>query len=423
MAALQATCGRHCGTTAAAAAASSRGSGRAALAAHPRDTWSFGPAAKPPRQPAVTLRVQAAAADQQQQQQEEQQQRERTVPTRRLSSQEAIEALYASQHTAQRETYASFYSSELGGIVTDPALMVVQLDDHMLHRGHGVFDTSLLVDGHLYQLDQHLARLLTSAARAAIPLPDGLSVEQMKRTILETAAASCKLNGHVRFWLSAGRGGFGLSGSECLNSAFYCVVYTHEKGEEKLDEYLRGWRVKTSPVPIKAPFFAGLKSNNYLPNVLNLMDAEAEGFDQGIFVDADGNVAEGPNMNMACLLDDGTLVVPPFDSCLAGITIQRMMQLLPGAIQGGMEGIRRFEQRPVSVAEAQAAREVFFVGSSLPVMPVVQWNEKLIGDGTVGIVALQVRVMLQNDSKPRDGSDQHIEVPYGYLTGMMPDDE
>lgn len=44
--------------------------------------------------------------------------------------------------------------------------------------------------------------------------------------------------------------------------------------------YLRGWRVKTSPVPIKAPFFAGLKSNNYLPNALNLMDAEAEGFDQ-----------------------------------------------------------------------------------------------------------------------------------------------
>ncbi|KAL4442489.1 hypothetical protein ABPG77_005073 [Micractinium sp. CCAP 211/92] len=417
MSALHATCGRQFGTTAAAAAYSSRGSGRTALAARPQESWSFGPAAKAPRPPATALRVQAAAAADQQQQQE-QQQRARTVPTRRLSSQEAIEALYASQHTAQRKTYAAFYSSELGGIVTDPALMVVQIDDHMLHRGHAVFDTALLVDGHLYQLDQHLERLLTSAARAAIPLPSGLSVEQMKRTILETAAASCKLNGRVRFWLSAGRGGFGLSGSECLDSTFYCVVYTHEKPEEELDDYLQGWRVKTSPVPIKAPFFAGLKSTNYLPNALNLMDAEAEGFDQGIFVDADGNVAEGPNMNLACLLEDGTLVVPPFDSCLAGITIQRMMQLLPSAIEGGMEGVRRVEQRPISVAEAQAAKEVFFVGSTLPVMSVVQWNEKLVGDGTVGIVALQVRVMLQNDAKPRDGSDQHIEVPYGYLTGM-----
>ena len=45
-------------------------------------------------------------------------------------------------------------------------------------------------------------------------------------------------------------------------------------------EYLRGWRVKTSPVPIKPAFFTGVKSNNYLPNVLNLMDAQADGFDQ-----------------------------------------------------------------------------------------------------------------------------------------------
>lgn len=48
-----------------------------------------------------------------------------------------MEALYGSQHEVQRSTFAAFYSSELGGIVTDPALMVVQIDDHMLHRGHG----------------------------------------------------------------------------------------------------------------------------------------------------------------------------------------------------------------------------------------------------------------------------------------------
>jgi hypothetical protein len=37
----------------------------------------------------------------------------------------------------------------------------------------------------------------------------------------------------------------------------------------------------------------------------------------------------------------------------------------------------------------------------------------------VGLGALQVRVMLVDDMKPRAGSDQHVEVPYGYLTGMM----
>lgn len=65
-----------------------------------------------------------------------------------------------------------------------------------------VFDTAILTEGHLYQLDQHLQRFLTNAARANIPLPPGISAEQMRRTILETAAASCKLNGQ---W--GGRGG------------------------------------------------------------------------------------------------------------------------------------------------------------------------------------------------------------------------
>jgi 4-amino-4-deoxychorismate lyase len=58
-----------------------------------------------------------------------------------------------------------------------------------------VFDTAVITDGYLYQLDQHLQRFLTNAAKANIGLPRGMSVEQMRRTILETAAAGCKLNG------------------------------------------------------------------------------------------------------------------------------------------------------------------------------------------------------------------------------------
>ena len=68
-------------------------------------------------------------------------------------------------------------------------------------------------------------------------------------------------------------------------------------------------QVKTSPVPAKDPYFATLKSNNYLVNTLALLDAESEGVDQGIFLDAEGRVAEGPNMNVAMITHDGTFVV------------------------------------------------------------------------------------------------------------------
>ena len=52
----------------------------------------------------------------------------------------------------------SFYSSVLGGIVTEPALMMLPVDDHMVHRGHSVFDTAN-VEGRLcYGLGFHLDR-------------------------------------------------------------------------------------------------------------------------------------------------------------------------------------------------------------------------------------------------------------------------
>lgn len=37
---------------------------------------------------------------------------------------------------AESHGFRSFYSSLTGGVVTDPALMVLPIDDHMVHRGH-----------------------------------------------------------------------------------------------------------------------------------------------------------------------------------------------------------------------------------------------------------------------------------------------
>lgn len=43
--------------------------------------------------------------------------------------------------------FMAMYSSVVGGITTDPAAMVLPLDDHMVHRGHGVFDTAMIING------------------------------------------------------------------------------------------------------------------------------------------------------------------------------------------------------------------------------------------------------------------------------------
>src|SRR4029453_18720808 len=84
--------------------------------------------------------------------------------------------------------FAAFYSSQLGGVVTDPALMVIPFDDHMVHRGHGIFDTAGLVNGKIYDLDAHLDRFLKSAERSKLKLP-GTRAE-MRDIIIRTTAAS-----------------------------------------------------------------------------------------------------------------------------------------------------------------------------------------------------------------------------------------
>ena len=60
----------------------------------------------------------------------------------------AIERLRTSRETYKsKEQYLAMYSSVFGGRTTDPSAMVIPMDDHMVHRGHGVFDTAAIMDG------------------------------------------------------------------------------------------------------------------------------------------------------------------------------------------------------------------------------------------------------------------------------------
>src|SRR6187200_1376627 len=103
-----------------------------------------------------------------------------------LSDANVLEKLRALR-SKQPVNYVAFYSSQLGGIVTDPALMVIPFDDHMVHRGHGVFDTAALVSGRIYDLEAHLDRFVGSAERSKLKLFG--SREEMRDIIIKTAAA------------------------------------------------------------------------------------------------------------------------------------------------------------------------------------------------------------------------------------------
>ena len=83
-----------------------------------------------------------------------------TIPL--LSPAQALVAAVAARRP-YHQGYFAFYSSILRGVVTEPALMTVPADDHLTHRGDGVFETLKCVDGALYLWREHVNRLLRSA--------------------------------------------------------------------------------------------------------------------------------------------------------------------------------------------------------------------------------------------------------------------
>jgi len=256
----------------------------------------------------------------------------------------------------------------------------------------------------LYQLDPHLDRLLRSAELARIPLP--FSREQLRQIILETAAASGKRDGSVRYWLSAGPGGFALGPAECTGSSFYVIVFKQEFYPQSY--YTEGVKVITSQIPIKPPFFARTKSTNYLPNVLVVLEAKDRGADNGVFIDQRGMVAESSNMNVAFVTKDRILRHPSFDAILSGITVQRMLELSERlVVRGDLKEIRLGD---VSVSEGRQAAEMMLIGSSIKVAPVVQWDGQLIGDGKPGLITKKLLELWEEDT--RSATDQLVPVPY-----------
>ncbi|KAG6637268.1 hypothetical protein I3843_11G162700 [Carya illinoinensis] len=318
------------------------------------------------------------------------------------SSSELLENLHKKWSSVKKQPYPAMYSSVFGGIILDPAMMVLPIDDHMVHRGHGVFDTAIILDGYLYELDVHLERFLRSASEAKISSPFPRSV--LRSILVQLSAASQCKKGTLRYWLSAGPGDFLLSPAGCTTSAFYAVVI-----DDDISQHKDGVKVITSTVPMKSPQFATMKNVNYLPNVLSQMEAEEKGSFASIWVDDEGYIAEGPNVNVAFINHDKELLIPSFDKILSGCTVKRLLALAPKLVeQGHLKAVRTTN---ITVEEAKGAAEMMFVGSTLPILPIITWDEQPIGDGKVGELTMALSDLLWDDMLAGPET-QRLPVPH-----------
>src|ERR1700712_589307 len=81
--------------------------------------------------------------------------------------------------------YLGFYSSIVDGYFQQPWGFWVPVDDHVVHRGDGVFEAMRVIGRAFFDLDSHLRRLERSAAKISLTLP--FSIPEIKERCVQLA--------------------------------------------------------------------------------------------------------------------------------------------------------------------------------------------------------------------------------------------
>jgi len=123
----------------------------------------------------------------------------------------------------------------------------------------------------------------------------------------------------------------------------------------------------------------------YVNSALAAQEARDRGFDEAIFLNEAGRVAEGSAMNLF-LVRDGKLVTPDVtQGILEGITRDTVMKL-------GWDLLKvTTEARSVDRAELYIADEAFLCGTAAQIAPVTRIDGRAIGDGQPGEITIQLR--------------------------------
>ncbi|KAF5033545.1 D-alanine aminotransferase [anaerobic digester metagenome] len=285
------------------------------------------------------------------------------------------------------ENFLAFYDHRLGAVFTNPRLMLIPLDDHLVHRGDGVFEAMRFEDGAIYQLDEHVGRLMRSAAAIDLPCPVG--PEALADLVRQVCVVSAAAEGNVLVFLGRGPGGFTLDTRECPEPSLYVVVKRFPRKAESFWE--NGVSAVRTRIPAKQGWMSQIKSVNYLPNVLMKKDAIDQGADYPLCFDDEGFLAEGSTENAVLVDRDGVFVVPELRNALMGTTLKRAMNLAAGFVP--------VATRPVPEDELYGCREIILLGTSIDAVSVVRYNGRIVADGRPGPVSRRLRELLVADRK------------------------
>jgi D-alanine transaminase len=258
---------------------------------------------------------------------------------------------------------------------------MVHVEDRGYQFSDGVYEVCEVRDGRLIDERRHVDRLMRSLSELKIAMP--MSRAALSVVLRETIARNRVSNGIV--YLQITRGVARRDHAFPPPGTMPAIVVTARAIERVRGEAEAARGVSVVTVPESRWARVDIKSVSLLPNVLAKQVAKEQGAREAWFVDRDGYVTEGSSSNAWIVTDDGKIMTRPADnSILRGVSRAVILDVMKGL------GIT-LEERPFTLAQAQAAREAFVTAASQIVLPVIRIDGKPVGDGKPGPVATALR--------------------------------
>jgi branched-chain amino acid aminotransferase group I len=251
--------------------------------------------------------------------------------------------------------------------------------DHGFLYGYGLFETMRAYNGHIFRLDSHLTRLRCSAESIGLAhniLTTDEGKQSLKAACVATLAANRLKDARIRLTVTAGEGDMTPDPGACSNPTV--LVTARDLGPLPPEKYEAGFKAAISSLRRNSQSpLSRLKSTCYLENVLARTAARAAGYDEAIFLNEQGYLAEGSTTNIF-LVSHRELITPCFESgVLPGITRDAVLEI---ARTSNIKGTERWVE-PNELIEAQ---EAFLTNSILELMPLVSVEGRPIGTGKPG---------------------------------------
>jgi branched-chain amino acid aminotransferase len=267
---------------------------------------------------------------------------------------------------------------------------VVSVFDHGLLYGDGVFEGIRAYHGRVFKLGDHLDRIYDGARAIALEIP--VTREEMQEIVLETLRRNGLRDAYIRLVVTRGAGDLGLDPRKCSKPFVFCIAASITLYPEEL--YEKGLSIITVATRRNIPTGVNprVKSLNYLNNIYAKIEAIRSGAPEALMLNQEGYVAEATGDNIF-IVKKGILITPALHvGLLEGITRNTVMDL-------ARERNIPVEEKVFTLYDVYTADEVFLTGTAAELIPTVEVDGRIIGDGQPGPVFKELRAAFRELTK------------------------